>query len=268
MRNKWFQFKEQGGKLGVRLHKSGLRCLMSQNREHVLLIDDDVKLCEMLRGYLSRNGWSVSVAHTGEGGIRALRGQATDLIVLDMMLPDIDGFEVMRRVHRDSDVKVLLLTARGEEIDRIIGLEMGADDYLGKPFNPRELMARMRAVLRRSSPRETPKGGSLVVGDFAADTIKREIAFQDRPIALTDGEYILLLVLLQHAEEVVDRNELFDRTLGRKPRAFDRSLDMLMLRLRRKLDGLRGFTGEIKTVRSSGYIFLLQRSNSSEGDSE
>lgn len=231
---------------------------MSQGPESVILIDDDVELCTMLHTYLSRHGWSVSVAHGGESGIQLALAQPADLIVLDVMLPDIDGFEVLRRLHRVSEVRVMLLTARGEDIDRIVGLEMGADDYLGKPFNPRELLARMRAILRRTSPRlPQAKLMTEATGGFAVDEAKRLISFEGSILPLTDIEYALLARLLHQAEQVIEREELFVHIFGRSSRPFDRSLDMHISRLRRKLEVLDEFTGEIKTIRSNGYILIL-----------
>jgi len=238
---------------------------VAAEQESVLLIDDDVDMCEMLMSYLSRHGWSVAMAHTGEAGIRKAGAEDADLIILDVMLPDIDGFEVLRRLHRVSEVPVLLLTARGEEIDRIVGLEMGADDYLPKPFNPRELLARMKAVRRRAVPRETPMAGAARAGDFVVNENEREIRYRNQEILLTDIEFTLLAKLLEHAPEILQREELFKAIFGRSSGPFDRSLDMHISRLRRKLAGLPGFTGAIKTVRSSGYVFVPQASGDRSG---
>jgi len=226
--------------------------------EQVLLIDDDVELCGMLRNYLGRHGWTVHVAHTGGAGIEAARRCSADLIVLDVMLPDIDGFEVLRRLQREMDVRVLLLTARGEEVDRVVGLEMGADDYVAKPFSPRELLARMRAVTRRSMMREPQETEQrFKSGGFVVDVSTREIIFADKPLDLTGIEYGLLRLLLTRPHVVLSREELVKQVFERPFRPLDRSLDMHVLRLRRKLGCLRGFNGAIKTVRSGGYMLIL-----------
>jgi two-component system response regulator CpxR len=228
------------------------------NGGHVLIIDNDVELCGILRKYLGRHGWIVHVAHAGNTGVEAARRCPADLIVLDVMLPDIDGFEVLRRLQREMEVRVLLLTARGEEIDRIVGLEMGADDYVAKPFNPRELLARMHAVVRRSFPRNPQKlGPRFNSGDFYVDVSTREIAFTNIPVDLTGIEFGLLRLLLSRPHEVLSREELVEQVFERPFRPLDRSLDMHVLRLRRKLATLRGFGGAIKTVRSGGYMLVL-----------
>jgi two-component system response regulator CpxR len=231
---------------------------VSVNDDEVLLIDDDVELCGMLQNYLARHGWTVQVAHTGNAGIEVARRCGADLIVLDVMLPDINGFEVLRRLQREMDVRVLLLTARGEEVDRIVGLEMGADDYIAKPFSPRELLARMRAVVRRSTPREQQEiEVRFKAGDFIVDVSTREIAFASKPLDLTGIEFGLLRLLLSRPHEVLSREELIRQVLERPFRPLDRSLDMHVLRLRRKLGALNGFHGSIKTVRSGGYMLVL-----------
>jgi two-component system response regulator CpxR len=226
--------------------------------EEVLLIDDDVELCGMLRNYLGRHGWTVHAVHTGNAGIEAAKRYGADLIVLDVMLPDINGFEVLRRLQREMDVRVLLLTARGEEVDRIVGLEMGADDYIAKPFSPRELLARMRAVVRRSTPRDQQEIDlRFKAGDFIVDFSTREIAFANKPLDLTGIEFSLLRLLLSRPHEVLSREELMKQVFERPFRPFDRSLDMHVLRLRRKMGALHGFHGAIKTVRSGGYMLVL-----------
>ncbi|WP_263418092.1 response regulator transcription factor [Terriglobus albidus] len=224
--------------------------------ERVLVIDDDVELCSMLEDFLSRHGWQVSTVHNGQTGMDAARRFHADLIVLDVMLPDFDGFEVLRRLQREMPTRVLLLTARGEEIDRIVGLELGADDYLPKPFNPRELLARMRAVMRRSTimPRSELAEGVSSVG-FSVDSPNRQIRFKGRLLDLTDVEYLLLRMLLAHPAEVLSRDELCLEALQRPYRAYDRSLDMHVSRLRKKLEALPSFHGGLIAVRSSGYRF-------------
>jgi len=224
----------------------------------VLLIDDDVELCGMLQSYLNRHGWQVHVAHTGITGIEAARESAANLIVLDIMLPDLDGLEVLCRLQREMDARVLLLTERGDEVDLIVGLELGADDYLAKPFNPWELMARMRSIARRSVPREPQDAEPRHPSDgFTVDVGTREIAFANNVLDLTDIEYALLRLMLSQPHKVLNREELVKQVFERPFRPLDRSLDMHILRLRRKLYALQGFGGGIKTVRSSGYMLVL-----------
>jgi two-component system response regulator CpxR len=226
---------------------------VAPDQESVLLVDDDLELCTMLDSYLSRHGWKVTSVHNGQNGIRASQTLSPSLIILDGMLPDMDGFDVLRRIRATDNVPVLLLTARGEEIDRIVGLEMGADDYLAKPFNPRELLARMRAIYRRAAPREEVDSAAPA---FVINEGKREISYRDKPIILTDIEYRLLATLLRHGAEVVDREDLTRQAFDRESRPFDRSLDMHVSRLRRKLEQLEGFEGTVKSIRNSGYLLV------------
>jgi len=226
--------------------------------ESVLIVDDDVQLCEMLRSYLTTHGWRVLTAHTGEEGIRRAHEQSPDLLILDVMLPDIDGFEVLRRLHQTRPYRVLLLTARGEEIDRIVGLEMGADDYLGKPFNPRELMARMKAILRRSQ-RSVDAPSTPGEAGFHVDARKRQILYRERMIPLTDIEFTLLQFFLSRPHQVLSRDELSQALFERPSRPFDRAVDMNVSRLRKRLEDVSGFRGGIRSIRSSGYMFVTDQ---------
>lgn len=228
--------------------------------ESVLVIDDDVELCAMLRDYLSRHGWHVTVAHSGSRGLTAAREIRPDLIVLDVMLPDIDGFETLRRIQRELPAHVLLLTARGEEVDRIVGLEMGADDYLPKPFNPRELLARMRAVVRRTTV-STSLGSNF---GLSLNVQNREVVYAGAPLDLTDIEYMLMRNFLTHPGEILSREVLAKEALERPYHPFDRSLDMHVSRLRRKLELLTGFRGAIRTIRNNGYMLVSQTAGSPE----
>lgn len=213
----------------------------------------------MLESYLSRHGWDVRTAHNGQDGIVAAQAEMPGLIILDGMLPDMDGFDVLRRIRAQATVPVLLLTARGEEVDRIVGLEMGADDYVGKPFNPRELLARMRAIHRRYVQRdEVPAAMDPLSRDFAIDEAVREITFRKNPIMLTDIEYRIMSTLLKNVSRVVGREELTLEAFERESRPFDRSLDMHVSRLRRKLEALKGFHGTVKSIRNSGYLLVQQ----------
>lgn len=229
--------------------------------DRILIIDDDVELCGLVREYLESEGFEVEAVYEGERGLeRALSGDSA-LVVLDVMLPGINGFEVLRRLRVTSRVPVLLLTARGEDVDRIVGLEIGADDYLPKPFNPRELVARIRAILRRT--RETAAGsavpGIVRVGDIELDPATRIVKQAGRPVELTSVEFSLLEVLLRDAGRVVTRERLAATVLSRKFSPFDRSIDMHVSKVRKKLGDTEGGTEYIKTVRGVGYIFTLFR---------
>ncbi len=224
----------------------------------VLIIDDDIELCELLAEYLGGEGFAVDAVHDGaSGAARALDGEH-ELVVLDVMLPKLNGFDVLRRIRESSAVPVVMLTARGEEVDRIVGLEIGADDYLPKPFNPRELAARMRAVLRRAA---------TGADDGADDSSSRwptcgstrgrgPRSRSGEPIDLTGIEFELLAVLLRGAGRVVSRDELSRTALGRRTSSFDRSLDVHLSNLRRKLGPLPDGGERIKTVRGVGYQYV------------
>ncbi len=223
--------------------------------EEILLIDDDVALCSMLTEYLGKNGFRVTSVHRGDSGLKSAQQGAWPLILLDVMLPGMDGFEVLRRIRAESGVKVLLLTARGEDVDRIIGLEIGADDYLPKPFNPRELLARMRAILRRNAVPVATESAVLRVQDLELDPAARRVLQGGKKIELTDVEFGLLEVLMRSPGKVVSRDELSEKVLGRKFDPFDRSLDMHVSRLRRKL----AQEEQVKTVRGMGYQLVVIR---------
>jgi two-component system response regulator CpxR len=224
--------------------------------EPILLIDDDVELCSMLSDYLGRHGYEVTAEHNGKTGLgKALEGSYS-IMLLDVMLPGLDGFEVLRRLRAAaSPMSVLLLTARGEDVDRIVGLEIGADDYLPKPFNPRELLARIRAILRRSGNTEAPvaAGDFLTVMGLELDTAARVARCNGALLDLTDVEFGLLQMFMRSAGEVVTREQLAEVVLGRKFHPFDRSLDMHVSRLRHKLDAAGKFGDRVKTIRGVGY---------------
>lgn len=235
------------------------------NVERILLIDDDVELCAMLEDYLGRHGYSVIAAHHGEQGLeKALTGDYS-VVLLDVMLPGLEGFEVLRRLRASSSISVLLLTARGEDVDRIVGLEIGADDYVPKPFNPRELLARIRAVLRRTSSIRQASRESLPVLGLELDPAARTVRCNGAELNLTDVEFALLQTLMRSAGEVVDREQLTETVLGRKFHPFDRSLDMHVSRLRHKLDASGNLGDQVKTIRGVGYqLAIPARKNSGE----
>lgn len=229
--------------------------------DRILVIDDDVELCGLVTEFLGPEGFQVEAVHDGKSGLdRAIAGDYL-LIVLDVMLPGMNGFDVLRRIRDKSKVPVLLLTARGEDVDRIVGLEIGADDYLPKPFNPRELVARIRAVLRRSgvggNAAEVPE--PVRIGEVELDPATRVVRYKGKPLDLTSVEFNLLEVLLREAGRVVTRERLVDAVLNRKFSPFDRSIDMHVSKLRKKLGDSDNSADHIKTVRGVGYIFARPR---------
>jgi len=221
----------------------------------VLLVDDDVELCELVSEYLGGEGFEIEVTHNGNDGLARAQEGRHDLVILDVMMPGLTGFEVLRRLRGSSSVPVLMLTARGEDVDRIVGLEMGADDYLAKPFNPRELAARMRAILRRASA-APETGDRIAVDDVVVDLGTRAVTVRGEEIALTGVEFSLLESLVRSAGNVVSRDGLSRSALFRKASAFDRSLDVHISNLRRKLGPGQGGGERIKTVRGSGYQYV------------
>jgi len=230
--------------------------------DRILVIDDDAELTSLVTEYLEPEGFQVEAVRDGVRGLeRALSGEHL-LVVLDIMLPGLNGLDVLRRLRTTSRIPVLLLTARGEDVDRIVGLEIGADDYLPKPFNPRELVARIRAVLRRTQSSDKagePVPASIRVGDIELDPATRSVLQNGKPIELTSVEFNLLHVLLREAGRVVPRERLVDAVLGRKFSPFDRSIDMHVSKVRKKLGDSDSTTDHIKTIRGVGYIFAYPR---------
>ena len=228
--------------------------------EKLLLIDDDTELCALLEEYLTDEGFQIDTCHHGIEGADMARSGNYELIVLDVMLPGANGFEVLQSVRKESEVPVLMLTARSDEVDRIVGLEIGADDYLGKPFNPRELVARIRAVLRRIKKDVNTKGqGSenrrLCVGEIEMELLSRRVTRGGVEIELTAAEFALLKALLSSPGEVIGREELNRQVLGRDYSPDDRSIDVHVSKLRRKLGAAAGATNPIKSIRGEGYVY-------------
>jgi DNA-binding response OmpR family regulator len=224
--------------------------------ERLLIVDDDVELCELLSERLKREGYSLEAVHDGLRGLERALSAEHALVILDLMLPRVGGLEVLRKLRERSGIPVLILTARGEEVERILGLEIGADDYLPKPFNPRELIARVRAILRRAS-RVAVSGTRLAAGNISLDPAAREASMNHQRLALTSAEFSLLETLLRDAGHVVTRERLTEAVLGRKRGAFDRVIDVHVSNLRKKLGDPPG--GErIKTVRGAGYLFAVR----------
>ena len=226
--------------------------------EHILIVDDDAEIRHLLREYLERNGMRAQAVADGRGMRAALETGRFDLVILDLMLPGEDGLALCRDLRTRSNLPVIMLTARGEETDRVVGLEMGADDYVPKPFSPRELLARIKAVMRRSQtlpPPATAGAKRLGFAGWTLDLAHRQLTSPDGVVvALSGGEYRLLKVFLEHPNHVLTRDQLLDFTRGRESTPFDRSIDVQVGRLRRRL----GDTGQepvlIKTVRGEGYV--------------
>jgi two-component system response regulator CpxR len=220
----------------------------------ILIIDDDTELTDLLKQYLEPEGFGVTCVHDGENGIKKALNQPFDAIILDVMLPKLNGFEVLKAIREHSDTPVLMLTARGDDIDRIVGLEIGADDYLPKPCNPRELLARLRAILRRTQ--KTPVHKPIIEQhDIVVDCAKRIVTLLGKELELTNAEFNILEMLIKSPGQAFSKEELTEYALGRKFTAYDRSIDVHISNLRNKLgDNPEGET-LIKTVRGFGYLF-------------
>lgn len=222
----------------------------------VLLIDDDIELAEMLADYLKRDGFAVDLAHDGEIGVRAALSGQYAIAVLDVMMPGSSGIEVLRRIRQASRLPVLMLTARGDDMDRIVGLELGADDYVPKPCQPRELAARLRAILRRSTSTPAAEPGELSVGPLRLHPGQRLATWQDTPLELTSTEFNLLEILARHAGRTVSKSELSEQALGRPLARYDRSIDVHLSSIRQKLGPLPDGRSLIQTVFRQGYQMI------------
>ncbi len=234
---------------------------MAERSPHILVVDDDREIRDLTSRFLRKHGFRVDDAANGREMDARLADGRFDLIVLDLMMPGEDGLSICRRLRADSGIPIIMLTALGEETDRIVGLEMGADDYLPKPFNPRELLARIKAVLRRGGgdPTDVPAsatGRTLAFEGWRIDLARRELTAPDGAlVALTAGEYDLLVAFAERPQRVLSRDQLLDLTRGRDAGPFDRSVDVQLSRLRRKIETDPKDPVLIKTVRGGGYIF-------------
>ncbi len=234
-----------------------------QRTPHILIVDEDREIRDLAARFLKKHDYRVDTAGDGRAMMKQLEAGSFDLVVLDLMLPGEDGLSLCRRLRAASDLPVIMLTAMGEETDRIVGLEMGADDYLAKPFNPRELLARIKAVLRRTEGalRHTSGGAGRIFAfeGWRLDAAKRELRSADGVLVpLTAGEFYLLVAFVEHPQRVLSRDQLLDLTRGRSALPFDRSIDVQLSRLRRKIEANPKEPALIKTVRGGGYIFALQ----------
>ena len=225
----------------------------------ILIIDDDEELCELVEEYLTVEGFETKAVHDGQAGLDAALSSDYDMAVLDVMLPKMNGFDVLRNLRASSKLPVLMLTARGDDMERIVGLEIGADDYLAKPFNPRELAARLRAILRRTEPTETGDKAieKIVVGDLELSRSSRTAKIDGGEVPLTSVEFDLLANLVGDAGQVVRKDDLSEAVLERKLSPYDRSLDMHISNLRKKLGSRPDGSERIKTIRSVGYIYTV-----------
>src|SRR5436190_7280480 len=235
--------------------------MKSSQQIRLLVIDDDKKLCRLIADYLTPMGYEVTLVHTGPEGVEKANGSAWSAVILDVMLPGMDGFEVLKQIRKSSSVPVLMLTARGDEADRIVGLEIGADDYLPKTFSTRELLARLRAVTRRAaghvpSPEKDSREAEIVVGKLRVDPNTRTAVFDDEPLSLTPVEYDLLASLARARGRIKTREQLLEECRDRNYEVFDRSIDVHISALRKKLGDDAKEPRFIKTVRSAGYMFL------------
>jgi two-component system OmpR family response regulator len=231
--------------------------------EHLLIVDDDAEIRSLLGNYLQKNGYRTTAVAEGKGMLAALEKGRVDLIVLDLMLPGDDGLVLCRNLRARSDIPVIMLTARGEDMDRILGLEMGADDYLPKPFNPRELLARIKSILRRakalSGNMATVDAARVRFAGWELDTISRQLVSpQGVVVSLSGSEYRLLQIFLNHPNRVLNRDQLMDLMRGRETDPFERSIDVQISRLRHRLADDAKEPTIIKTVRGEGYILATQ----------
>jgi DNA-binding response OmpR family regulator len=224
------------------------------HKQRILVIDDDRKLNKLLQEYLSPFGFEVLTATHPEEGLRSLRAHSPELVILDIMLPDMNGLELCKVIRQDHTVPIIMLTARGEVTDRIVGLEMGADDYLAKPFEPRELVARINAVLRRSA--EARKLQARSFGRLTIDFERRTAFLDEQPLALTTNEFVTLALLTRYAGRVLDRDRILQELRGIDSEAFNRSVDITISRLRQKLGDDPKSPTYIKTVWGTGYVFV------------
>jgi two-component system, OmpR family, phosphate regulon response regulator OmpR len=223
--------------------------------DQVLIVDDDTRLSAMIADYLSGNGYVVHCAGNGLDGVAELSRRSPDAVILDVMLPDIDGLETCRRMRAVSDVPILMLTAKGEETDRIVGLELGADDYLPKPFNPRELLARLKAILRRRTGNVGTAARTLRFGRLEIDPGSRTARIDGSDCAMTSHQFNLLVALAENAGRVLSRDQLMDLLKGEELEAFDRSIDVHISRIRAVIEDDPKHPRRIITVRGAGYVF-------------
>lgn len=230
----------------------------SARQKHLLVVDDDRELRDLLQRYLSDNGFLVTTVNDGVEMEQHLANQTFDLVILDLMLPGADGLALTQGLRQHNDIPIIMLSAKGDEVDRIIGIEMGADDYLPKPFSPRELLARIKSLLRRSQPAEPGEkadGNDFTFSHFRLDLTTRELYANGKPIELTSGEFMLLQTFLKNPETTLTRDELTQELKGYERAPFDRSIDVQVTRLRKKIEPDPARPIFIRTLWGKGYIF-------------
>lgn len=232
---------------------------MLNSKEHVLVVDDDAALRGLLTRYLTENGYAVTAVADGSAMDSAMAEQRPELVILDLMLPGEDGFTLARRLRSSGDIPIVMLSARGEDVDRIVGLEIGADDYLPKPFNPRELLARIRAVLRRQRPTSAaPNDTAICFGRYRLELERHRLLRDGVEVMLTTGEFALLRVFAEHPNRVLERDVVLERLKGYERNPFDRSIDVRVNRLRRKIEIDPASPRYIRTIWGEGYMFCPQ----------
>lgn len=230
---------------------------MSSENVKLLLIDDDIELCELLIEYLATEGYEVSAVHDGEAGVHAALSKEYQLVLLDVTLPKLNGFDVLKKIRQSSDIPVLMLTARGDDVDRIIGLEFGADDYLPKPYNHRELVARIKAIMRRGrTPAAETSSRVLSIDDITLNLANREAKLGEKVLELTATEFMVLKALIEKAGELISRDELTQIALNRRLTLYDRAIDMHVSNVRKKIGTRPDGSARIKTVRGAGYFYI------------
>jgi DNA-binding response OmpR family regulator len=223
------------------------------NGRKILIVEDETRLVDVLRAYLERDGYRVSAAYNGREALLLARREKPDLILLDLMLPEVDGLEVCRTLRKESEVPIIMLTARSEETDKLIGLELGADDYVTKPFSPREVVARVRTVLRRSRTTTTAGEETITLGDLVIDQARHEVRRQNEVIAVTPTEFSLLWVLASNRGRVLSRLQLMEKALGESYEGYERTIDAHIKNLRRKIEPDPGHPRYVQTVFGVGY---------------
>ena len=230
---------------------------LSNYMDKILLIDDDAELVDMLREYIDLEGFAVNTAHDGEAGLTALQAEQYDLVVLDVMMPQLNGIETLRKIRQTSNMPVIMLTAKGDDADRIVGLELGADDYVPKPCTPRELVARIRAILRRAKPAQN-NIKSITLNELTLTPEQRRAEWLGKPLSLTSTEFNLLEVLLERAGNVVSKQTLSELALGRPLAKFDRNIDVHVSSVRQKLSAAANGKQMIQTVYRLGYQYIKE----------
>lgn len=223
------------------------------NGRKILVVDDEIRLVDVLKAYLERDGYTVVTAYNGREALVQARREKPDLILLDLMLPEVDGLDVCRTLHKESDVPIIMLTARSEETDKLIGLELGADDYVTKPFSPREVVARIRAVLRRAQAARAGDEEVIAVGDLLVDRTRHEVRRHDQTINLTPTEFNLLWALASNRGRVLSRLQLMEKALGESYEGYERTIDAHIKNLRRKIEPDPAHPRYVRTVFGVGY---------------